>query len=867
MKRFIAKLMIFLIAINLTVINQSYAGDLSIMPAPVLMDINATGAVFQYDATLSGTLYYVVAPFSGSTLSANQIQDIASSGAITVDVLATGSQEVTPGTHQLVIENLEGCDGLPAEEPYTLWTTTLVDGQLSLPASLNFSPLAFLESPHIVNTTIDQIVVNCKLNADGTLYYGVYADATEVTAEDVITGAPVGGMSFNSSKSTDIPLGYLTYNGNIPMGDGTGWALTIVLSELSSLTTYDLVFVRKDIFGNYSKTTYVIDDAQTKGNQFIDAHLTYENSEWVARYYFSEPITNAGDPSTYSLDMNSNSGTTYSTSLGGTISVSGNCVTIPITDQTFITALSQETSEYASVPISFKVSSGSAIEPAVTDSFPYGLSSTLESSILEYLYKPAMINGYYTEAGADGPLDDSFTVQLNFTPEWLDQNMQFYLAVCADDLQPFLFLEQDIDYTIQFDTYDTITFAFTEAGANQLKDIPNAYLMPSLATDPHDLNTAVPYLYTRRDSSSTELTDFTVDGRSVSNFVSSVFDYDVSIPYKVVDLYNDNINNVMGGTPLCSDSYVRYVQENASGSGVIEVVAANGLVTSYSVAYSTNFLTLGGILINDRKPNQTFDYYAQEQSFSVSDAIEPLPSFDAIYASEVTATIVSSPSAITANTYQYQINLSYAQNTATYLVLVTYNTLPAEDDPPVTPPVDDPPVTPPVDDTPITPPTDDTPVTPPTNDTPVTPPTNDTPVTPPTNDTPVTPPTNNTPDKNEVVKVTPPAPVPTEKPPTNNVMNQPVANLILELNNSKGSANTFTSLSKVSQMIKQASSQISQSATKDAVAVKALTTLVTDMTTKVEEKLAAIDNPNERLEILSQLMLDVQVFKTQVNQP
>jgi hypothetical protein len=321
------------------------------------------------------------------------------------------------------------------------------------------------------------------------------------------------------------------------------------------------------------------------------------------------------------------------------------------------------------------------------------------------------------------------------------------------------------------------------------------------------------------------------------------------MPYIVAEAHNNTPAAGVHATPTSLEGYVEISAINSTQS-LVEVYAADGTWSEYTINATPDYLTLGGILINARAVSN-FDPYATEYMYTLPDAVTPAPTLQVIHSTNTTVGITSVLSTTLENTYIYTVTL--AKDGVQKIFTITVKCAPT---------------------TPTNP-------TEPTNPTNPTDPTNPTEPTNPTN--PTNPPIDE--DREDVIDVVNNNPnaggimgpiIPSEVIFLNPAREMGAFVIPMDLTNQANFTNSINfienamnsikneqqaveTLSQMEGLVKQANSALATQPTE----TKKLVEMVTNMTTGVERKMEMIQDPVKQLAILDQFIGQVQAFKFQ----
>lgn len=856
MKKTIARLMILLMVLNIGVFKGSYANGGS--PVLTFVDSTETGATFEYNSGTSGTLYYMVTT-EDIAPSPEQVKAAALTGVISHTLVAKGSAAVVPGTGTLSISGLQGRN-------YTLHTTLEHGSTFETVIVKEFTALWYQLTPTEVMKDVDKLIIKSKFNNSGYLYVGVYKDATGITAMDVVSEGNLPTVG-TANKIYVLPPQLIT----------NAIEATTILPGLKGNEAYDLVFVKKDMFGNVSQSVQVLDNVMTRANVLINAvyvNTSYQLGDEKIYLYFKDSIDHPGTESNYTVSFSNNTSASAVTLLDADFTMEkstivDNCVVLTLESTGYNKLDSIGLAYNISGMMTVVVNNSGDFQPHVgsesnTTTFPMG-----DGILISEVYKPAMIAAEYQNLGIGDLAGDTITITmddyLNVTPSAINFSVSAKSPISSDVLA---ILTPEVDFTVNMideigcTTGSAISFdlVITSQGAIKLAPLPTSLL--KIAVNPpvypqvdSDFNPFVTDIYVFRLSSVSTLSMIELYGQPIANFNAQILSYTVTVPYAVLKKFNNTPAGALKAVPSDGQSY-SIIGTLGSSKSYILVIAADGSESTYQVDTLANVLTLGGIAINGKKVD-AFNPYATSYAYTITDSISPIPVLTVEHEVGITVNITSVLSTSVANTYVYTVILVGSETTATYTVTVTG--APAGETP-VTPPIDQP-VTPPIVE-PVTPPIDQ-------------------PVTPPTHDTKedkedkennnnnnnannansgsgstATPVVDSTAEINNLISL-----------PMENLTGQNIANNIKNIEKSMdGIVNdkqAFDTLTKMDDLVKKVSDSMTSSSTEK----KELSTMVTQMSTKMEEKLSMIENPENRMVVLDQFLTEIKLFKVKAGEP
>lgn len=845
MKKFLAKVMAILIVLNLSLIPQSSAVEQSVNPT--VIDMTAEQVMFRISSELAGTLYYVVTEKETSPPTASEIKALASSAVMTDVLRSSGIMMVTAGmTANFTVMGLKG-------GTYKLHSVMEVEGVLQTANTREFTALDYKKVPEVVSKTDDRIVVMSKFNHSGYLYYGVYTDATGITASDVI---------YNTNTENRVKSGFDEITNAV--------AKTTIISGLKGNSTYDIVFVKRDLFGNYGQTVQVIHDVQTRGNKLLNVAYTrgnVESDEDDRIYlYFQDGIEHAGSANNYEISFVNDSNVTVCTLDG--MKESPDFVVLGATDNRVELQVTSGSSLYASNfsygSMHVNVVNGGLFDPAVETGYEAATFTLSEGAYYGSDAQPMMVLANYLPLPVDGPEDDKIEITMDSEMLTTPSAINFTVALGASPSDLPINLLPNTDFVIEEKDSTSFYMALTSEGAIKLEQLalPTSLVKVSYGSEenspinsPTYFGKYMPYIYTLRDSSVSSLSELSVYGSSVPNFSQSIYTYNVTMPYIVAEAHNSTPAAGVSAIPTSPEGYVEISYINSTQS-LVEVYAADGTWSEYTVNAVPDYLTLGGIVINAKQvPN--FDPYSTEFIYTLPDAVTPAPTLQVIHSTNTTAEITSVLSTTLENTYIYTVVLTKEGVQKIFTITVKCA--------PTTP----------------TNPTEPTNPTNPTNPTEPTNPTNPTEPTNPTN--PTNPPVNE--DREDVIDyinnnpttggtvgpVVPPEVIfldPARELSAfvmpmdlSNQMNFTNSINFIEnaMNSIKNEQQAIETLTKMEGLVKQANTALGT----QPAETKKLIEMVTNMTTGVEAKMEMIQDPVKQLAILDQFIGRVQAFKGQ----
>lgn len=816
MKKMVARILTILMILNLGVFPTAYG--YAQYPEPYLYDSMLHEASFKFIGSTSGTLYYVVMNEIATTPTAADVRAMALAGTKTDQIYDLGSVAVTADTEgKINVTNIRG--GV-----YKLFTTLETNGVLTAVTTKEFTTLFFEIFPEITQYKTDGFAVTSKFNTSGELYYGVYKDAEGVTANDVINDAA------NPNK-------VYTYHQLITNGvQSTTW-----ISGLHGNSVYDIVFVRKDLYGNYSDVVTVLKDVKTLGNKLVNAVYTkadpYNSNDDRIYLYFSEPVDNAGTITDYNFAFVDESNTgkpgcvLSSDAQAPDYSIVGavdNRVEIAIDPMAYESNLTYSNFSYGRMEVTL-LTSGSSIQPAIVDNGNITSFTITEGVMSGYNSQPLMILAEYKALPDDGPDGDSIVITLDSPMYTSPAAVNFNVSVSMNPTLVDLILTPETDFVIAGKDDSSFYINFTSEGAIKLENLPTSFIKIAYneSSPPSGFSMFSPFIFTVRDSSVSTLKYMDVFGKSIPDFNPTVKEYTMSLPYAMLGSYNNTLAGAVHVKPNSMESSV-FVMPYGTNRAMIEVMAADGTMSNYILNAVADELTLGGLAINDKKVRE-FDPFATTFAYTFTDVFTAAPTLTVAHSESTTVTVTSALSTSMANTYVYTIVLNKSGTEKTFTVTITGGASSST-------------------------PTDDKDDREPTT-------------SPTTGDT-TTQPTNDTATAPEPVRYQDPAKeitnfkLPTDLTNTTNLNNS--LNLVKDsLNSVLTEKQAVETLAKLGDVVKQ----INTAMTAQPAEVKQLTQMVTNVTTGTEKKLSLITNPDQQLIVLDQLMVEVKLFKVQVAAP
>ncbi len=818
MKKMVARILTILMILNLGIFPTAYG--FAQYPDPYLYDSMLHEASFKFYGSTSGTLYYVVTDEAAVEPTAADVRTMALADVKTNHVFDGGSVPVVAETEGTInVTNMGG-------GTYKLFTTLETNGVLTAVTTKEFTTLFFEMSPEITQYKSDGFAVTSKFNTSGELYYGVYKDATGVTAYDVIS-------------DTTNPNKVYTYHQSITNGvQSTTW-----ISGLHGNSVYDIVFVRKDMYGNFSDVTTVLNDVKTIGNKLVNAVYTkadaYNMSDDRIYLYFSESVEDAGVITDYNFAFVDDSNTGKPGCVLGKdsqapeysiVGAVDNRVEIAISSSAYETSLTSSNFSYGHMDVAL-LTSGSSIQPAIVDNGNLASFSITQEMMMGYNSQPMMILAEYKALPDDGPDGDSIIVTLDSPMYSSPSAVNFDLAVGMNPNELDFNLIPETDFVLAGKDDTSFYINFTSDGAVKLETLPTSFIKISYneSTPPSGFSMFVPYIFTVRDSSVSTLKQMDVFGKSVPDFTPTVKEYTMSLPYAMLSSYNNTIAGGVHVKPLSMESSV-YVMPYGTNKAMVEVMAADGTMSVYILNAVADELTLGGLAINDKKIKD-FDPFATSYAYTLTDVLTEAPTLTVIHSESTTMTVTSALSTSVANTYVYTIVLNKSGTEKTFTVTITGG----------------------ASNTPDKDKKDK-------NDSGST--------TSPNTGGSTTPSTGGTTTTPDTVKYQDPAremenyKLPVDMTNTTN-FNNSLKFVKDTMNSVVNEKQAIATLSQMGGVVKQ----INTAMTAKPAEVKQLTQMVTNITTGAEKKLSLITSPDQQLIVLDQLMLEVKLFKVQVASP
>ncbi len=822
MKKTIARIMILLMVLNIGVFKGSYANGES--PVPLFVNSTETEATFKYDSDISGKLYYMVTT-EDIVPSPEDVKATALTGVISPALVAKGSINVAHSEGTLSISGLNG-------KNYTLHTTFQHGNTFEAVTSNEFTALGYELTPTITVTDTNKMIVKTKLNNSGFLYYGVYKDGTGITAMNLVNALDPNPQIIDPNR---------VYGEKKIVTNGV--EITAIIPFIDKNQAYDLVFVKKDSFGNVSHTVQTLNDKRAAKTQLLNAAYIYQGDETgqsSVYLYFKDDIVRTGDNSNYTITFKKD-GAAEGYTVG-----TGNFEIITSGSATNIVELSLDSDVHSelltwdnnsgTMTVTVNNLGGFAPLAAVNyqtsifvmpaESYNSTAGSMMKSASYEYTGLGEVV-GDSIAVTMDSPMYD-VEVPNYTTPAAVN----FDLSVVGLDVP---FVAED-DYKVVLANPSHFNIIFTTGGAVKLAMLPTS-VMKITVNNGANGSWFKPYaneMYVPRLSSNSTLASMELYGRPIA-LTPGTKEYTVSVPYSLLDAYNSTPAAALKVIPSDPQSYVTILPYPPNGIHIL-VMSADGAdgnedsISNYTIYAQPNELTLAGISINGQKVS-SFDHYATSYAYTITEPITSEPLLTVAHSEHVTATITSVLSPSIANAYVYTVILRTigSETSATYTVTVTGG--------PVTP------VTPPVD-----------------------------------NNGHGKDKENNgngngngnsnansgtaTPNVDPTTEINSLINLPTENLTGQNITNN-MKNIEIAMDEIRSDKQAFDTLTKMDDLVKK----VSDSMTNNPTEKKELSTMVTQMTTKMEEKLSMIDNPENRMVVLDQFLTEIKLFKTKAGEP
>lgn len=682
-----------------------------------------------------------------------------------------------------------------SKKNYKLHTTVEINGVLSEVNTREFTALMFERLPEVVQKQTDKLIVKSKLNNPGVLYYGVYSNAEGVTAEEVVNDAQNPNKIYTNHQT-------VTH----------GVEMSISIDNLTSYQPYDIVFVKMDIFGNVDQTTETLNDVRSKGSRLIKAVMHKGD---VSKIYltFDENISNFGDRSNYIAKIFDDSGAPVYTLSENELSINSELST----EKTVVLNVLSDLSNYVEAEgfLEVTVLNGDSFNPKIEIDYNIALYY-FDAHVKEINLDPIMTKANYYILSDPGPIGDCISVTLDRNLSTSPSAVNFIVSIEKTqgikdfDLLPFV--DFQIETKENLSGFDII---FTSAGA--LKLAPLATTSIKIEPNPESppaFNPTTPSVLVVRNSSISTLSELGLYDQPIAGFSSDIYNYSVAVPY--VLLQEQFAAVALRATPTSDESYVNIaiIEGNISK---IRVIAADGTSSEYAITATPNELTLGGITIYNI-PVSNFDPYASTFSYTIKKSMLPVPTMLVTHSPETSLVITSELSSNMANTYVYSIVLNQGDANAQFTIYVTCALGAGGADPVIPHGNSD---------------------------------------------------NENHTDKSNIF-------VPTNEPNAgaisqtsagllpNEKINQ--SNLLSIMNNAKLALDkittdqqAFSTLSQISEIVKQVTALINADPSQNTPLIQ----MVTDVVTKFEENINKINNPDNQLTALSQLMAETMLFKAE----